>query len=90
MNAPEDPARKAKIKRPVVSDRDGTREGGLVFCIALMAGMVLAASLAPGALTSFWVWIGLLAMAVALAVNVQVVVAHMTGFRAEQDDDDTD
>ena len=50
-----DPDRKP-IKRHTVSDLDGTQQGGLAFVIALLAGMITAAALAPGALTSFWVW----------------------------------
>ena len=87
MLAPDDPERK-KIKRPVVSDLDGTREGGLVFCIVVIAGMILGATLAPGALTSFWVWLGLLAMAVAVAANVQMLVARFTGFKPDTDEED--
>jgi len=71
----------------VVSDRDGTREGGLVFCVVLIAGMVIGAAVAPGALTSFWVWLGLLAMSIAIAVNVQMLIARANGFRAEEDED---
>ena len=68
------------IRRPVVSDADGTREGGLVFCISLMGGMVAAVSLAPGALTSFWVWCGLIAMAFGIALSAQRAVAAWNGF----------
>jgi fatty acid desaturase len=86
--APDDPERKRKIKRPVVSDLDGTREGGLAFCIVLIMGMVLGAALAPGALTSFWVWVGLLAMAIAIAVNLQRAVARLTGFKPDNDEEE--
>lgn len=88
MHSPDDPERQRRIKRPVVSELDGTREGALVFCIALIGGMVASASVAPGALTSFWVWLGLLAMAAALAGNVQAIVTRFTGFRPDRDDDE--
>ena len=67
------------IKRHTVSDLDGTQQGGLAFVIALLAGMIAAAALAPGALTSFWVWVGLLAMAIATAVHTQRFVAWYYG-----------
>lgn len=63
-----------RIKRHTVSDRDGTREGGLVFCITVMCGMIAASVLHPLALTSFWVWVGLLSMAVGVAVSVQKLI----------------
>jgi hypothetical protein len=68
-----------KIRRPVVSDLDGTREGGLVFCLALIAGMIAAASIIPAALTSFWVWFALLTVSAGIAVNVQKLVAYLNG-----------
>ncbi|MEO1364970.1 MAG: hypothetical protein AAFU86_14495 [Pseudomonadota bacterium] len=76
--APEQP----KIKRHTVSDLDGTQQGGLAFVIAAVAGMIMAATLAPGALTSFWVWFALLMMAVAVALGVQRLFATKT-----EDDD---
>ncbi|MEX0309420.1 MAG: hypothetical protein AB3N17_04155 [Tateyamaria sp.] len=66
------------IKRHTVSDQDGTQQGGLAFLIALFAGMMLAASFAPGALTSFWVWFALLMMSIAVAMGVQQVFARET------------
>lgn len=66
----------------VVSDLDGTQQGGLAFVIAAIAGMIAAASLAPGALTSFWVWFVLLIMAVAVALGVQRAFAQP----ADEDD----
>ena len=72
-----------KIKRPVVSDLDGTREGGLVFCLALIAGMIAAATVIPAALTSFWVWFALLVVSTGIAVNVQKLVAFLSGHQEE-------
>ena len=60
-----------RIKRPVVSDLDGTREGGLAFCIALILGMIVAAVVYPGALTSFVVWFVLILMAVSVAAGTK-------------------
>ena len=73
-----------KIVRPVVSDLDGTREGGLVFCISLVLGMIAAASVSAVALTSFWVWFGLLIAAAGISVNVQRVIARWNGFEDEE------
>ena len=64
------------IKRHTVSDLDGTQQGGLAFVIALLAGMIAAAALAPGALTSFWVWCVLLMLAMATARGVQQLFAR--------------
>lgn len=64
------------IKRHTVSDLDGTQQGGLAFLIALMAGMILAASFAPGALTSFWVWFALLMLSIAVAMGVRQVFSR--------------
>ena len=61
------------IKRHTVSDQDGTQQGGLACIIAVFVGMITAATLAPGALTSFWVWFALLMMAVGIAVGVQQI-----------------
>ena len=74
---PEAPER-PKIKRHVVSDLDGTQQGGLVFVIALIGGMIAAAALAPGALTSFWVWFALIMMAIACAKGAQQLFARDT------------
>lgn len=71
-----DDKQQPSIKRPVVSELDGTREGGLAFCVALFGGMVVAAAVSPGSLASFWVWIGLLSMAVAVAVNTKRIFAR--------------
>ena len=68
------------IRRPVVSDMDGTRDGGLVFCLCVIGGMIGTASLMPAALTSFWVWFVLLITAVGIAVNVQRLIARWNGF----------
>ncbi|KIC48766.1 hypothetical protein [Tateyamaria sp. ANG-S1] len=66
------------IKRHTVSDLDGTQQGGLAFVIAVIGGMIAAASLAPGALTSFWVWCVLLMMSIAIGMGVQHVFARET------------
>lgn len=71
------------IKRHTVSDMDGTQQGGLVFVIAVLGGMIAAAVLAPGALTSFWVWCALLMMSVAVALGVQRLFARETPEDAE-------
>ena len=68
-----------KITRPVVSDLDGTREGGLVFCLAVIGGMIAAASVSAVALTSFWVWFALLSAAGGIAVSVKRMVASFSG-----------
>ncbi len=60
-----------KIKRHVVSDLDGTQQGGLVFCIMVLVGIIAASVAHPLALTSFWVWFAMLSMAVSVAVGVQ-------------------
>ncbi len=65
----------SKIKRPVVSDLDGTQQGGLAFCVSLIGGAVLAAALAPGSLTSFWVWFSLLMLSTAIALGTQKLFA---------------
>ena len=67
-----------RIKRPVVSEQDGSREGGLVVCIALIAGMVFAGAMYPGALASFWVWLGLLCMATGCGVSVKRLSGQAT------------
>lgn len=83
MNGLTSPApQQPKIKRHTVSDLDGTQQGGLAFVVAAIVGMIVAATLAPGALTSFWVWFVLLMMAVAIALGVQRLFAVKT----EEDD----
>ena len=66
-----------KIKRPVVSDLDGTQQGGLAFCVSLIGGSVAAAALAPGSLTSFWVWFSLLMLSIAVALGTQKLFAEV-------------
>ena len=75
--------RELNIKRPVVSDLDGTQQGGLAFCVALLSGSVVAASLAPGSLTSFWVWFALLTASVSIALGVQKLFAQVAEDDAE-------
>ena len=77
-----DPDRKP-IKRHTVSDLDGTQQGGLAFVIALLAGMITAAALAPGALTSFWVWFALLMLSIAIASGAQRLFVRETQEDAE-------
>jgi len=74
------------LRRPIVSDLDGTREGGLVFCIALILGVIAAASVVAGALTSFWVWFAILITAGGIAVNVKLLVAHWSGHKSDWED----
>ena len=83
MTDPFAHAEKPKIKRHVVSDLDGTQQGGLVFVIALIGGMIVAATLAPGALTSFWVWFALLMLSAAVAKGAQQLFARETVEDAE-------
>jgi len=71
-----DPDARKPIKRHTVSDLDGTQQGGLAFVIAMLGGMIVAAALAPGALTSFWVWCALLMVAVVTARGVQQLFAR--------------
>ena len=77
-----------KFKRPVMSDADGTREGGLVFVIVFLVGFIAASVAHPAALTSFWVWFVLLMMCVAIAVGVQKIAAALYG-HAPTDGGDT-
>ncbi len=63
------------IRPHTVSELDGTQQGGLAFAVALLGGMVAAAAIAPGALTSFAVWVALLLMAVGVASAVQRIFA---------------
>ncbi|WP_157598675.1 hypothetical protein [Tateyamaria omphalii] len=71
------------IKRHTVSDLDGTQQGGLAFLVAVLGGMIAAASLAPGALTSFWVWCALLFMAITVGMGFQQLFARDTVEGAE-------
>ena len=71
MTQDVDPAEKPRIKRHVVSEIDGTREGGLAFTISLILGLVAASLVHPLALSSFWVWCAVLTAAVGIMVNVQ-------------------
>lgn len=75
---------KTKIKRHTVSDLDGTQQGGLVFCIVVLAGMIGATVAHPAALTSFWVWFILLMMAVSIALGIARL------FGRPHDGDETD
>lgn len=70
-----DVRRSPVVKRPDLSREDGTQQGALVFCIALIGGMILAATIAPLALTSFWVWFTLLMLSVSLAAGVRALFA---------------
>ena len=72
-----------KIKRHKVSDLDGTQQGGLAFVIAVLGGMIAAATLAPGALASFWVWFVLLMLSIAVAKGAQQLFARETVEDAE-------
>ncbi|MFL4471094.1 hypothetical protein ACERZ8_14845 [Tateyamaria armeniaca] len=83
-----DPSERRKIKRPRMSDADGTREGGLTFVIVFIVGFVVATVAHPAALTSFWVWFFLLLMCVAVAVGVQRGVAHLYGYVEDGDDEE--
>ena len=71
---PRDEKRFARMRRRVTAEQDGTRDGGLVVCIALIGGMILAAMVHPAALASFWVWVGLLSMAIGCGVSVQRLI----------------
>lgn len=83
-----DATKRRKITRPIVSDLDGTREGGLMFPIILIVGIVAASMAHPAALTSFWVWFVLLMMSVAVSIGTQKAVARWNDFVEPQDDDD--
>ncbi|WP_299686596.1 hypothetical protein [uncultured Tateyamaria sp.] len=71
-------ARQRLYRTRVVSDMDGTQQGGLAFVISVLSGMIVAATLAPGALTSFWVWFALLMLAVVIALGVQQLFSTAT------------
>lgn len=60
--------------RSGTSEEDGTQQGGLVFCVVLMAGMVFAVFVFPPALTSFFVWFALIGVAISAAVGTQRLV----------------
>lgn len=81
-----DQARKRANGRPTVSSSDGMREGGLAFSVVFIIGFIVAAVVHPAAVTSFWVWVGLLCMCVAIAVGVQKGVAHLYGHVEDGDD----
>lgn len=70
-----DEKRFARFQGRVTTEQDGTRDGGLVVCIAVIGGMIFAAMVSPGALASFWVWVGILCMAIGCGVSVQRLVA---------------
>ena len=74
-----DAPKRRKIKRFVVAEDDGTREGGLVFTIVMIIGFIGASAVDPLALTSFWVWFSLLMMSIAVAVGAQKLVARWNG-----------
>lgn len=61
---------KGEFAGPRASE-DGTREGGLVFLVVVILGMIVATIVYPPALTSFFVWFALLMLAVSIAVAVQ-------------------
>ncbi|MEM8776177.1 MAG: hypothetical protein AAGF53_14155 [Pseudomonadota bacterium] len=75
-----------RIKRPVVSDADGTREGGLMFTISLILCLVGASFVHPLALTSFFVWFALLMLSASIAVGTQKLVARLNGFKEDEED----
>lgn len=81
--SPKKTSEDRKIKRPIVSDLDGTQQGGLAFCVSLIGGIVAAASIAPGSLTSFWVCVAIVAMAAAIASGTQKAFARSSEERAE-------
>ena len=83
-----DPSARRKIKRHVVSDADGTREGGLVFVIIFIVGFIAATVVHPAAVTSFWVWFFLIVMSIGVAVGVQKGVARFYG-HAEDGEEET-
>lgn len=80
------PPKDRKIKRPVVSDEDGTREGGLVFPIVFILGFIGASIAHPAALASFWVWFALLMLSVAAASATQKCVARWNGYSEEDEE----
>ena len=82
-----EPSERRKLTRPVVSDLDGTREGGLVFPITVIVGMIAASIAHPAALTSFWVWFVLLMMSVFVSLGTQKAVARWNGYSEPGEDD---
>ncbi|WP_415402843.1 hypothetical protein [Tateyamaria sp. SN3-11] len=78
-----EPSAHRKIKRPVMSDSDGMREGALALPIVFILGFVGASIAHPAALMSFWVWFALLMMSVAVARGVQRAAAWLYGHQAE-------
>ncbi|MEO1137905.1 MAG: hypothetical protein AAFW87_00480 [Pseudomonadota bacterium] len=80
-----DVVERTRIKRPVVSDEDGTREGGLVFPIVFILGFIAASFAHPAALASFWVWFVLLMLSAAIALGTQKCVARINGFVGEDE-----
>ncbi|MEM1075959.1 MAG: hypothetical protein AAGI36_15980 [Pseudomonadota bacterium] len=78
MRAPNETREDRKIKRPVVSDLDGTQQGGLAFCVSFLGGIFLAASVAPGSLTSFWVCLSLVSASVGIAAATQKLFARVS------------
>ncbi|MEO0402571.1 MAG: hypothetical protein AAF214_09370 [Pseudomonadota bacterium] len=86
-NPSGDALKRRKIKRHVVSEMDGTREGGLVFSIVFCAGFVLAAVTNSNALTSFWVWFALITMSIGVALAVQKAIAAINGVNGHDDED---
>ena len=86
MSGPDAPKR--KLKRPVISEHDGMHEGGLVFCVTLIAGFVLSNIVVPGAAASFWIWVVLLVVSMGIAVNVQQGIRAFFARRLPEDPSD--
>ena len=76
-------AKRKVVERPVVSDLDGTQQGGLAFTVSVLGGLVAAAVLAPGSLTSFWVWFAILMMSVAVASGTQKLFSRTVPEKTE-------
>jgi len=79
--------KRRSVRRPVISDEDGTREGGLVFSIVFILAFIAAAVAHPLALQSFWVWFVMIAMSISVAVGVQRAVARFNGVKPEIEDE---
>ncbi|MEL6376386.1 MAG: hypothetical protein AAFQ04_04185 [Pseudomonadota bacterium] len=75
-----------RIKRPIVSEEDGTREGGLMFTISVILCLVVASLLHPLALSSFWVWFVLLMLSASIAAGTQRLVAYFNGYKDDEED----
>ena len=75
-----------RIKRPIVSEEDGTREGGLMFTISLILCLVVASLLHPLALSSFWVWFVLLMLSASIATGTQRLVSYLNGYKEDEED----